>query len=66
MTGLTIILLLSVVRLPLGPFQLTVIELNSTPPTVLTMHSIPRGLPTMAPCIGPDGNMVIAGSGTTV
>jgi len=44
--------------------QLIITELDSTPLTVLTVHWIIRGLPTIAPCMGPDGDMVIVGGGT--
>ena len=49
---------------PPGPIQLIITELDSTPLTVFTLHSIIWGLPTIALCIGPDGNMETVGGGT--
>ena len=47
-----------------GPIQLIITELDSTPLTVLAVHWIIWGLPTIAPCMGPGGVMVILGEGT--
>ena len=49
-----------------GPIQLIITELDSTPLTVLTVHWIIWGLPTIAPCMGPDGDMASGGIGTVV
>ena len=62
--GLMVTLLSFVIDSPPGPIQLIITELNSTPLTVLTIHWISCGLPTIAPCMGPDGNVVIVGVGT--
>ena len=59
-----ITLLSFVINYPPGPIQLIITELNSTPLTVLTIHWISCGLPTIAPCMGPNGNVVIVGMGT--
>ena len=57
--------LLSFVMTPPGPIQLIITELDSTPLTVLTVQLIPPGLPTAAFCMGPDGDKVTLGVGTT-
>ena len=59
-------LLSFVIDSPPGPIQLIITELNSTPLTVLTIHWISCGLPTIAPCMGSDGNdsVVMVGVGT--
>ena len=62
--GLMVTLLSFVIDSPPGPIQLIIIELSSTPLTVLTTHWISCGLPTIAPCISVDGNMVSVGAGT--
>ena len=62
--GLMITLLSFVIDSPPGPIQLIITELNSTPLTVLTIHWISCGLPTIAPCMGPDGSIVTEGIGT--
>ena len=62
--ALMVTLLSFVIDSPLGPIQLIITELNSTPLTVLTIHWISCGLPTIAPCMGPDGNVAIVGVGT--
>ena len=62
--GLMVTLLSLVIVSPPGPIQLIITELDSTPLTVLTVHWIIWGLPTIAPCMGPDGDMVIPGVGT--
>ena len=62
--GLMVTLLLFVMTPP-GPIQLIITELDSTPLTVLTIQLITLGLPTIAPCMGPDGDMVTVGVGTT-
>ena len=62
--GLMITLLSFVIGSPPGPIQLIITELNSTPLTVLTIHWISCGLPTITPCISVDGNMVSVGAGT--
>jgi len=49
---------------PPGPIQLIITELDPTPLTVLTVHRIIWGLPTIAPVIGPDGNKLTVGIGT--
>ena len=64
MVGLMVTLLSFVIDSPPGPIQLIITELNSTPLTVLTIHWISCGLPTIAPCIGPDGIVVTVGVGT--
>ena len=51
-------------KAPPGPIQLIITELASTPLTVLTVQLITNGLPTIAPCMGPGGDMVIVGVGT--
>ena len=56
--------LLSFVMTPSGPVQLIITELDSTPLTVLTVQLKTRGLPTIAPCMGPAGDMVTVGVGT--
>ena len=48
----------------LDSIQVIITELDSTPLTVLTVQLITRGLPTIAPCMGPDGDMVTVGVGT--
>jgi len=63
--GLMVTLLSFVIDSPPGPIQLIITELNSTPLTVLTIHWISCGLPTIAPCMRPDGNVVVIGVGTT-
>jgi len=50
---------------PFGPNQLIDTELGSTPSIVLTVHTITCELPTIAPCMGPDGDTVTVGKGTT-
>ena len=62
--GLMITLLSLVIDSPPGSIQLIITELNSTPITVLTIHWIPCGLPTIAPCMEPDGIVVMIGVGT--
>ena len=57
-------LLSFVIDSPPGPIQLIITELNSTPLTVLTIHWISCGLPTIAPCMGPDGNVAASTLGT--
>ena len=47
-----------------GPIQLITTELDSTPLTVLTVHWIIWGLPTIATCMGPGGDRVTVGAGT--
>ena len=47
-----------------GPVQLIITSLNSTPSTVLTIQVAFRGLPTIAPGMGPGGCITIEGSGT--
>jgi len=60
--GLMVTLLLVVIEPPPGPIQLIITELDSTPLTVLTVQLITRGLPTIAPCMGPDGDIVTLGT----
>ena len=62
---LMVTLLSFVIVSPPGPIQLIITELDSTPLTVLTIHWIIWGLPTIATCMGPDGDRVTFGSGTT-
>jgi len=57
-------LLSFVIVSPPGPIQVIITELDSTPLTVLTTHWIIWELPTIAPCMGPDGDRVIVGVGT--
>ena len=59
-----VILLSFEIDSPPGPIQLIITELNSTPLTALTIHWISCGLPTIAPCMGPDGDVAIVGAGT--
>jgi len=49
---------------PPGPIQLIITELDSTPLTVLTVHWIIWGLPTIAPCMEPAGDKVTVNKGT--
>jgi len=62
--GLMVTQALFAIEPPPGPNQLIITELDSTPLTVLTVQLITCGLPTIAPCIGPDGDTVTVGSGT--
>ena len=62
--GLMVTLLSFVIDSPPGPIQLIITELNSTPLTVLTIHWISCGLPTIAPCMGPGGNVMMQIYGT--
>ena len=62
--GLMVTLLTFVIDSPPGPIQLIITELNSTPLTVLTIHWISCGLPTIAPCMEVDGNIAMIGGGT--
>ena len=57
-------LLLFLIDLPPGFIQLILTELNSTPLTVLTIHWMSSGLPTIASFIRADGDTVTAGIGT--
>ena len=47
-----------------GPVQRISTSLDSTPSTVLTIQLEFRGLPTIAPCMGPGGCIMMEGSGT--
>ena len=62
--GLMVTLLLLVIELPPGPVQLIITELDLTPLIVVTLHCIFRKLPTIAPRMEPDGDVVIVGVGT--
>ena len=62
--GLMVTLLSLVIVSPPGPIQLIINELDSTPLTVLTVHWIIWELPTIAPCMGLDGDMVTVGGET--
>ena len=57
--GLMVTLLSFVIDSPPGLIQLIITELNSTPLTVLTIQWISCGLPTIAPCMGPDGDKMM-------
>jgi len=59
-----VILVVFVIDSPPGLVQLIFTELKLAPLIVLTVHRISCGLPTIAPCMGPDGNVVIVGVGT--
>ena len=59
-----IVTLLLFIMFPPGPIQLIITELDSTPLTVLTVQLITRELPTIAPCMGPDVDIVTVGVGT--
>ena len=61
---LMVTLLLFIIEPPPGPIQLIVIELDSTILTVFTVQLITWGLTTIAPCMGPDGDVVTIGGGT--
>ena len=61
---LMVILLSFAIDSPPGPIQWIITEFNLTPLTVLTIHWISCGLSTIAPCMGPYGNVVIIGTGT--
>ena len=63
--GLMVTLLSFVIDPPPGPIQLISTSLGFTPLTVRTVQSIVRLLPTAAFSIGPDGDMVTFGMGTT-
>ena len=63
--GLMVTLLSLVIEPPPGPIQLIITKLDSTPLTVLTVQLIIKSLPTAAFCMGPDGDMVTLGVGTT-
>ena len=60
--GLMVPLLSFVIVSPPGPIQLIITEVDSTPLTVLTVHWIIRGLPTIAPCMGPGSDMLNRGA----
>ena len=62
--GLMVTLLSFVIDSSPGPIQLIITELNITPTSVLTIHWISCGLPTIASCMGPDGNVVMMTLGT--
>jgi len=62
--GLMVTLLSFAIMSSPGPIHLIITELDSTPLTVLTVHWIVWGLPTIAPCMGPDGDRVTRGVGT--
>jgi len=64
--GLMVTLLSFVIVSPPGPIQLIITELDSTPLIVLTVHCIIWGLPTIAPCMGPDGDVMTVGGGTVM
>ena len=46
------------------PDHCIITVLGSTPLTVLTVQLATRGSPTIAPCMGPGGDMVTVKSGT--
>ena len=62
--SISIVTLLSFVKDPSGPIQVIVTKLDSTPSTVFTVHMRTCRLPTIAPCMGPDGDIVTVGRGT--
>ena len=62
--GLMVTLLSVVIDPPPGPIQLIITELELTPLIVVTLHWIFRELPTIAPRMEPDGDVVIVGVGT--
>ena len=58
-------LLSFIIDSPPGAIQLIITELDSTPLTVLTIQWIACGLPTIAPCMGPEGFNMTVGVVTT-
>ena len=64
LTRLIVTLQSVVTGFPPDLFQLVNTELRFTPLTVFIVQLITRKLPTIAPCMGRDGDMVTAGVGT--
>ena len=62
--GLIVTLLSVVIDPPPGPIQLIITELDLTPLIVVTLHWIFCELPTIAPRMEPDGDVVIVGVGS--